>query len=81
MAKFTGWNPTDLVSRVDVTKFICNYIKEKDLQNPADRRQIVPDPSLGKLLNYDSKTAENPLTYFRMQSLMKDHFIRSEPTA
>jgi chromatin remodeling complex protein RSC6 len=78
MSTFTGWSPDKLRSRVEVTKALCNYIKENDLQNPADKRQIVPDAKLAKLLSYDSKTADQPLTYFRMQSLMKDHFIKHE---
>jgi chromatin remodeling complex protein RSC6 len=36
LAKFTGWDQNELRSRVDVTKYICNYIKEKNLQDPAD---------------------------------------------
>lgn len=75
MAKFTGWDTSELRSRVDVTKFICNYIKENNLQNPADRRQIVADNKLAKLLDYDSKKTNEPLTYYRIQSYMKKHFI------
>ena len=29
-------------SRNDLTVFICNYIKEKKLQNPNDRRKFYP---------------------------------------
>lgn len=78
MAKFTGWDPTQLRSRVDVTKFLCNYIKENDLQNPKDRRQIVADSKLSKLLKYDTKKETEPLTYFRIQSCLKDHFVKSQ---
>ncbi len=72
MAKFTGWVPAELKSRVDVTKFICNYIKEHDLQNPQDKREIFPDAKLHKLLNI--KSGDPPLTYYRIQSYMKHHF-------
>jgi upstream activation factor subunit UAF30 len=74
MAKFTGWEPDDLRSRVDVTKYICKYIKDNELQNPEDRRQIVADSKLCKLLSYDSKKEENPLTYYRLQTFLKPHF-------
>lgn len=74
MAKFTGMATEGQHSRVDVTKYICNYIKEKNLQNPADRRQIVADDKLGKLLGYDAKKDASPLTYYRLQTLMKPHF-------
>ena len=73
MVKFTGWNEGELKSRVDVTKYICNYIKENDLQNPEDRRQILVDKKLGKLLDYDS-SKEEPLTYYKIQSHIKKHF-------
>ena len=74
MAKFTGWSADEPRSRVDVTKYICNYIKENDLQNPEDRRQILADSKLRKLLKYDPESATQPLTYFHIQSLMKNHF-------
>ena len=60
-----------------ITKYICNYIKEHDLQNPKDRRQIKADPKLSKLLNYDSKR-DDPLTYYRLQTHMKRHFIKPD---
>ena len=72
MTKFTGWDSGDKYSRVQVTKFICNYIKEHDLQNPADRRQIQADSKLKKLLKVDSST---PLTYYHLQTLLKPHFV------
>lgn len=78
MAKFTGWNVDELKSRVDVTKYLCNYIKEKNLQNPQDRRQIIADTKLAKLLDYDTKKNTQPLTYFLIQSHLKKHFIKAD---
>lgn len=77
MAKFTGWDSKELRSRVDVTKYICNYIKENNLQNPKDRREIIVDKKLSKLLEYDSKKEDKPLTYYRIQTYIKKHFIKS----
>jgi len=74
IAKFTGLHADQLHSRVEVTKYLCQYIKEHNLQNPADKRQIVADPALSKILNYDSKKEDKPLTYYRLQSLLKNHF-------
>ena len=74
MAKFTGWNPEELRSRVDVTKYICKYIRDNDLQNPDDRRQILADKKLAKLLEYSVDDDEKPLTYYRIQTYMKKHF-------
>ena len=78
MAKFTGWDPEQLKSRVDVTKYVCNYIRENNLQNPTDRRQILADSKLSKLLKYDSKTSSEPLTYYRIQTHLKPHFLKTE---
>ena len=78
MAKFTGWNPDDLKSRVDVTKFLCNYIRENNLQNPTDKRQIIPDVKLSKLIKYDSKKESEPLRYYSLQKFLKPHFMKVE---
>jgi chromatin remodeling complex protein RSC6 len=74
MAKFTGLDPSGLHSRVDVTKFLCKYISDHNLQNPTDKRTINADPALSKLLNYDAKKSEKQLTYPHIQSLLKTHF-------
>lgn len=75
MCNFAGWSADELHSRVDVTKFVCNYIKENNLQNPDDRRQITPDAKLKKLLNYNSKNGE-PLKYYTLQTYLKQHFTK-----
>jgi upstream activation factor subunit UAF30 len=78
LAKFTGWEHNQPRSRVDVTKFICNYIKEKNLQDPEDKRNIRvdSDPALKKLLKYDN-TEGKPLTYYSLQTYLKSHFTPS----
>ena len=75
MAKFTGWEPDVPRSRVDVTKYLCQYIREKDLQNPSDRRIIRPDGPLTNLLNLKGvDTEKNPLTYYSLQKSIQHHF-------
>ena len=81
MAKFTGWDKDELKSRVDVTKFLCDYIRNNNLQNPKDKRQILADGKLQKLLKYDPKKETEPLTYFKLQSSLKGHFIKPEAAA
>ena len=79
MSKFTGWNSDELKSRVDVTKYICGYIRENNLQNPDDRRQIVPDKKLQALLKLDKKSLkEEPLTYYSLQKKIQPHFVKSK---
>lgn len=71
MRKFLSLNKDELISRTDVTKRIHGYCKAKDLQNPADKRQIKPDASLRKLLNMKK---DDDLTFFNLQKYMKVHF-------
>ena len=76
MCKFTGWGTDELKSRVDVTKYICGYIRDNNLQNPDDRRQIVPDKKLQALLKLDKKSLkEEPLTYYSLQKKIQPHFV------
>ena len=74
MARFTGWDPKELRSRVEVTKYICQYIAENELQNPEDRRQIRPDTKLQKLLGFNPKKSDEPLRYYSLQTHLKHHF-------
>lgn len=75
LAKFTGWDQSQLRSRVDVTKYICDYIKEHNLQDPEDKRNIRvdQDANLKKLLKFEAKDGK-PLTYYRLQTYLKSHF-------
>ena len=76
VSKFAGWKEGDLHSRVEVTKFICNYVKSNDLQNPKDRRQILPDKKLKTLLKLGDKEKE-PLTYYSLQRHIQPHFVKA----
>ncbi len=73
MQKFTGLKDDQLVSRVDVTKAICQYVKTNNLQNQEDRRQFTPDEKLGKLLG-----THEPLTYYNLQKHIQHHFIKPQ---
>lgn len=73
MAKFTGWNRNELCSRVDVTKNICKYVKDNNLQNPDDKRRIVLDQRLSKLLGLDP-AKQKDVTYCDLQKLIQPHF-------
>jgi chromatin remodeling complex protein RSC6 len=81
LAKFAGWPTGCLKSRVDATKFLCDYIKKNNLQNPADKRQILPDAALQALLKFNPTTEPKPLTYFRIQSCIQPHFPESAKKA
>lgn len=63
-------NGTEM-ARTEVTKFLTTYIKDNNLQDQANKRRILPDKKLGKLLN-PGKGEE--VTYFNLQKYMKVHF-------
>lgn len=78
LAKFTGWNINEPHTRAKTTKFLCNYIKKRNLQNPDNGREILvqKDPKLHKLLGYDPETDDKPLTYARIQKYICKHYIK-----
>jgi len=71
LCSFLGKNPGTEMARTEVTKMITTYIKEKQLQNPENKRVIMPDKKLGKLLMIKKN---DKLTYFNLQKYMKIHF-------
>ena len=75
LANFIKVNSTEPITRVAITKKICEYIKEKDLQNPKDRREIIPDPSLKRIFSL-TETEPEPLTYYSMQKKIQSHIFK-----
>lgn len=69
---FMGKEPGSLIARTEVTKELTEYITKHQLQNPENRRQILPDANLNGLLGKD---AENVfLTHFTIQKFINRHF-------
>jgi upstream activation factor subunit UAF30 len=62
------------LARTEVTKFLIQYIKENNLQNPKQKKEIKPDNALRSLLDI-KKNEKEPLTYFNLQSKMNKHFV------
>jgi chromatin remodeling complex protein RSC6 len=71
MAKFIGVDNSKPIRRVDVTKYLCDYIKQHDLQKVGDRRFILPNEDLKKLLRIEEH--DDPLTYYTLQRKLKIH--------
>ena len=46
LAAIVGSEP---LPRSQITSRVWDYIKENNLQDPADRRMIIPDSKLGKV--------------------------------
>lgn len=68
---FMGREEGAEVARTEVTQFVIKYISEKGLQNPENRKIILPDESLQKLLGVNP---EDQVTYFNLQKFMNKHF-------
>ena len=75
LAKFMNIPTDSLISRTDVTKFLMQYIKEKGLENPDNRRQIWPNQALWELLGETARN-ETTITHFNLQKYMNIHYIR-----
>ena len=58
-------------SRTDITRFINAYVKGHNLNNPENRRFIIPDAKLKAILNV--KDGEE-INYFILQKLISHHF-------
>jgi chromatin remodeling complex protein RSC6 len=81
LRKFLNLGKEDLIARTEVTKAINAYCKEHKLQNEADKRKILPDTHLRKLLKMKKS---DELTFFNLQTYLKVHFPNKEgvfPTA
>ena len=73
LREFLGLGSDELIARVDVTKAITKYCNDNKLTNKEDKRILIPDKKLSKLLRIDSKT-DGDLTYFNLQKYLKIHF-------
>ena len=66
------------MARTEVTKHLTKYIKDNNLQDPLNKRKIVPDAALKKVLNVSD---EDDVTYFNLQKHMKHHFPKTNSEA
>lgn len=66
------------MSRTETTRAINGYIKEHNLYDPNNRRIILPDASLKKVLVL---APGELLSFFTLQKAIKHHFAPSTPKA
>ena len=71
LARFLGVPVDTKVSRIQVSRAVSEYITKHNLQNPANRRNIVLDETLSKLLNPPSDVT---VSYFNLQTYLKPHY-------
>lgn len=64
-----------LIARTEVTKYLNKYIKDNELKNQKEKKYILPDDNLWKILGDEARDKE--ITYFTIQKYMNKHFLRS----
>lgn len=77
LCKFLNKPSGTKMARTDVTKEVNKYIKEHNLQNPENKKEIKADSTLTKLLNLKKGDG---LNYFSLQKYLKDHFPKEDTT-
>lgn len=78
LCDFLGVAHNTSMARTEVTRMINEYIKTHKLQDPKDKRKIVPDAKLKSILKIDDSTV---LSYFNLQSHLKGHFTKAAASA
>jgi chromatin remodeling complex protein RSC6 len=74
---FLGLEPGTLMARTTVTPLITNYIRDNKLQDPTNKRNIIPDKHLALLLGIDKDSALQ-LDYFNIQRMLSKHYLKTE---
>jgi chromatin remodeling complex protein RSC6 len=65
LAAIVGRGP---MPRTEVAKKLWEYIKKHKLQNPKNKREILPDAALGKVFG-----SSQPINMFKMTSKVSAH--------
>ena len=73
LCKFMGKPEGFKMARTEVTKYIIQYIKDKNLPDKKNKKIINPDTALKSLLDIKD---EDEVTYFNLQKFMNKHFVR-----
>ena len=74
MCEFMGREDGTLISRIEITKYLNLYIKEKGLENPENKQIIIPDEKLWKILGEEAR--EEKITHFTIQKYLNKHFVK-----
>lgn len=74
MCEFMGRDDGTLISRIEITKYLNLYIKEKGLENPENKQIIIPDEKLWKILGDEAR--EEKITHFTIQKYLNKHFVK-----
>ena len=78
LCKFLGVSDTTEMARTDVTKAITAYVKEHNLQNPDNKRELILDDKLKTIIQPEDDVT---VTFFNLQKFMSKHYVKSAPAA
>lgn len=79
LCKFLGFEADTEHSRRDVTQGINDYIKNNELQDPANRRfMLLTEKPAGLALKALLRDPDQPVTFFNIQRYLKPHYPMSE---
>jgi len=70
LSNFLGLSLGEQIARTDVTSKVILYVKEHNLQNPMNKKQILPDEKLKDLL----QPGDTIVSFFNLQTFLKKHF-------
>lgn len=73
MCNFLGEPHGTLISRTDVTRKINAYIKQHNLNKPENKRFILPDAKLRKILG---TKPDEEISYFQLQKYISRSFVK-----
>lgn len=71
LCEFMGKEAGTELARTEVTQYVIQYITDNRLQNPNNRKAIIPNDPLKELLGV---TEKDEVTYFNIQKYMNRHF-------
>ena len=78
LAEFLKCDHSETKSRNDVTKIICDYIKEHNLQDPEAKKYFICDKPLMNLLDLDE--SDKRIAYTELQSELGGVFMDDSTT-
>lgn len=76
LSEFLGLPKESMIARTEVTKILSKYIKDNKLQVETNKRTFVPDAKLQGLFGTPDGEAVH---FFKIQTLMKQHYISAAP--
>jgi chromatin remodeling complex protein RSC6 len=81
LATFLNLTVGEQYSRQKITQAINAYVKDKNLQNPENRRFILLESEDGLKLKKLLRDPDQPLTFFNIQRYLKPHYPKSEDSS